>query len=190
MPRHVFLLPHGPSASWGSFFHPHLFRCSSASRTPAHCTVCRGGSAALSGHGVNDIGSRSVLGHEHTARSGGSPSSSNRLRPRRMVRVGGAVGLEGMTLFCDPDAITVSEWDIHPDAHPCIALSAVSYDTPLKRTTLSRWIALHRLFVCTWVRFSPWSCRDEQGIYVHQNMLLFLETLVVSLKACYKAETF
>ena len=46
-----------------------------------------------------------------------------------MVRVGGAVGREGMTLFGDPDAVTVSEWDIHPDAHPCIALSAVSYDT-------------------------------------------------------------
>ena len=29
---------------------------------------------------------------------------------------------EGMTLFCDPDTVTVSEWEIHPDAHPCIAL--------------------------------------------------------------------
>jgi hypothetical protein len=30
--------------------------------------------------------------------------------------------LEGMTLFVDPDTVTVSEWEIHPDAHPFIAL--------------------------------------------------------------------
>ena len=30
--------------------------------------------------------------------------------------------LEGMALLCDPDAVTVSEWDMHPDAHPFIAL--------------------------------------------------------------------
>jgi len=30
--------------------------------------------------------------------------------------------LEGMTLFFDPDTVTVTEWDMHPDAHPFIAL--------------------------------------------------------------------
>jgi hypothetical protein len=30
--------------------------------------------------------------------------------------------LEGMTLFFDPDAVKVSEWAMHPDAHPFIAL--------------------------------------------------------------------
>jgi hypothetical protein len=30
--------------------------------------------------------------------------------------------LEGMTLFFDPDTIKVTEWEIHPDAHPFIAL--------------------------------------------------------------------
>jgi hypothetical protein len=29
---------------------------------------------------------------------------------------------EGMTLFFDPDTVKVSEWEIHPDAHPFIAL--------------------------------------------------------------------
>jgi hypothetical protein len=29
---------------------------------------------------------------------------------------------EGMTQFFDPDAVTVSEWEIHPDTHPFIAL--------------------------------------------------------------------
>ena len=30
--------------------------------------------------------------------------------------------LEGMTLFFDPDTVKVSQWEIHPDAHPFIAL--------------------------------------------------------------------
>jgi hypothetical protein len=30
--------------------------------------------------------------------------------------------LPTMTLFFDPDAVTVRVWDIHPDAHPFIAL--------------------------------------------------------------------
>jgi hypothetical protein len=30
--------------------------------------------------------------------------------------------LEGMTLFFDPDTIKVTEWKVHPDAHPFIAL--------------------------------------------------------------------
>jgi hypothetical protein len=30
--------------------------------------------------------------------------------------------LEGMTLFFEPDTVTVTAWDIHPDAHPFIAL--------------------------------------------------------------------
>jgi hypothetical protein len=30
--------------------------------------------------------------------------------------------LEGMTLLCDPDTVKVSEWEMHPDAHPFIAL--------------------------------------------------------------------
>jgi hypothetical protein len=30
--------------------------------------------------------------------------------------------LEGMTLFADPDTVTVGEWEIHPDCHPFIAL--------------------------------------------------------------------
>ncbi len=30
--------------------------------------------------------------------------------------------LEIMTLFFDPDAVTVAEWEIHPDCHPFIAL--------------------------------------------------------------------
>ena len=30
--------------------------------------------------------------------------------------------LSGMTLFFDPDTVKVSEWGIHPDAHPFIAL--------------------------------------------------------------------
>jgi hypothetical protein len=29
---------------------------------------------------------------------------------------------DGMTLFFDPDMVTVSEWEIHPDCHPFIAL--------------------------------------------------------------------
>jgi hypothetical protein len=29
---------------------------------------------------------------------------------------------EGMTLFFDPDVVTVSEWELRPDAHPFIAL--------------------------------------------------------------------
>jgi hypothetical protein len=29
---------------------------------------------------------------------------------------------EGMTLFFNPDMVTVSEWEIHPDCHPFIAL--------------------------------------------------------------------
>jgi len=29
---------------------------------------------------------------------------------------------EGMPLFCDPDTVKVTEWEIHPDAHPCMAL--------------------------------------------------------------------
>jgi hypothetical protein len=31
-------------------------------------------------------------------------------------------GLEGMTLFFDPDTIKVTEWEIRPGAHPFIAL--------------------------------------------------------------------
>jgi len=30
--------------------------------------------------------------------------------------------LETMTLFFDPHAVTVAEWEIHPDCHPFIAL--------------------------------------------------------------------
>jgi hypothetical protein len=30
--------------------------------------------------------------------------------------------LSTMTLFFEPDAVTVRAWDIHPDAHPFIAL--------------------------------------------------------------------
>jgi hypothetical protein len=30
--------------------------------------------------------------------------------------------LEGMTLFFDPDVVTVSEWELRPDVHPFIAL--------------------------------------------------------------------
>lgn len=30
--------------------------------------------------------------------------------------------LEGMTLFFDHDTVTVSAWEMHPDAHPFIAL--------------------------------------------------------------------
>ena len=30
--------------------------------------------------------------------------------------------LEIMTLLCDPDAVTMRAWAIHPDAHPFIAL--------------------------------------------------------------------
>ena len=30
--------------------------------------------------------------------------------------------LATMTLFFDPDAVTVAEWEIHPDCHPFIAL--------------------------------------------------------------------
>jgi hypothetical protein len=30
--------------------------------------------------------------------------------------------LEGITLFVDPDTVTVSEWEIHSDCHPFIAL--------------------------------------------------------------------
>ena len=30
--------------------------------------------------------------------------------------------LEGMTLFFDPDTVTLTEWDMPPDAHPFIAL--------------------------------------------------------------------
>ena len=30
--------------------------------------------------------------------------------------------LDGITLLVDPDAVQVSEWCIHPDAHPFIAL--------------------------------------------------------------------
>jgi|SoiMetStandDraft_2_1073263.scaffolds.fasta_scaffold1043440_2 hypothetical protein len=29
---------------------------------------------------------------------------------------------DGMTLFFDPDTVKVSEWEIHPEAHPFIAL--------------------------------------------------------------------
>ena len=29
---------------------------------------------------------------------------------------------EGMTLFFDPDTVKLSEWEIHPEAHPFIAL--------------------------------------------------------------------
>jgi hypothetical protein len=30
--------------------------------------------------------------------------------------------LDGMTLFFDPDTVKISQWEIHPDAHPFIAL--------------------------------------------------------------------
>jgi hypothetical protein len=30
--------------------------------------------------------------------------------------------LEGMTLFFDPDTVKVSQWEIHPNTHPFIAL--------------------------------------------------------------------
>ena len=30
--------------------------------------------------------------------------------------------LDRMTLFFDPDTVKVSQWEIHPDAHPFIAL--------------------------------------------------------------------
>jgi hypothetical protein len=30
--------------------------------------------------------------------------------------------LSGMTLFFDPDTVKVSEWEIHPNTHPFIAL--------------------------------------------------------------------
>jgi hypothetical protein len=29
---------------------------------------------------------------------------------------------EGMTLFFDPDTVKVTEWEIHPNTHPFIAL--------------------------------------------------------------------
>jgi hypothetical protein len=29
---------------------------------------------------------------------------------------------DGMTLFFDPEMVKVSEWEIHPDCHPFIAL--------------------------------------------------------------------
>jgi hypothetical protein len=34
----------------------------------------------------------------------------------------GDTSLEEMTLFFDPDTVRVAEWEIHPDAHPLIAL--------------------------------------------------------------------
>jgi len=79
------------------------------------------------------MGSMRVLWHAPPSIRGGSPSSSN--RDTCNVVSQDDTRVEGMTLLCDPDTVQVTEWDMHPDAHPFIALYAVSTVRSLVRST-------------------------------------------------------